>query len=228
MLNLLISLEHPIAREIGLGLIYGAALAVTLAQPRRFAPQTWCLVVIAGGYTTVSLWQSWDNPSTLCQTWVLAGLVCLCRSYEDIRLRAQNFTAKARQYSLWDLAILTAGFALFAAGVRQTQLAEREPVYWAGMIVIAGILPWCVIGLRIDNFKQSILRCTVSITAAAALVWVLSWAESTIVQPGRIGMKEAALRYGAMITAMMLPRLLHQLTRIPFTCPQRHVPNAAR
>ncbi|EMI41225.1 membrane protein [Rhodopirellula sp. SWK7] len=228
MLNLPIPLEHPMTREIGLGFIYGAAMAATLAQPRRFAPQTWCLVVIACGYTTVSLWQTWGDRSTFCHTWVLAGLVCLCRAYDDVRRRIEDFSGDSRQFALFDLLMLATGFALFAAGLRQTSLADREPVYWAGMIIIGGVFPWCVVGLRTENGLASILTCSISVLAAAGLVIGLSWAESSIVQPGRIDMSEAVWRYGGMITAMMLPRLMHQLTRIPFSCPHRHVPNAAR
>ncbi|EMI57201.1 hypothetical protein [Rhodopirellula sallentina] len=232
MLNLPIPLEHPMAREIGIGLIYGTAMAATLAAPRRLTSMTWCLIVIAVGYFTFSQSLAWGMPalvapSTLCYTWVLAGLVFLCRIYENIRIRAADFHGQSRQFSLWDLFVLTTAVAFFAAALRQTPLAERTTIYWAGMIIIGGVLPWCVINFRIDA-ARSIAGCLISLAAATALVCSLSWAESSLAQPNRIPMQEAVWRYGAMIAAIMLPRLLHQLTRIPFSWSHRHVPNAAR
>lgn len=213
MLNLLPVLEYPLSSEMGIGSVYGIAMATSLVQARRWSSPVWCALIILCGYLTLGLCQSWDSQETICRTWTLAALVCLCRGTEGLRQRMQDAAAASRQYAISDLMILTMGLAFFAAGIRQTSLSQREPLFWVGMILIGAVLPCCVVSLRIERPWSSILRVTLSLMGAATVAIGLAWAECTLLQPDRIGLEEAFIRYSSLMMAMMAPRLLFQIIR---------------
>ncbi len=219
--------DHFAQHELMLGLLYGLAMVLVLTKPNRSSSMVWSLLVTTGGYLALALLQLssdagsmvtgadrasgvWTSDWTLCHTWILAVLVFLTRAFENLRVRADHFVGRRRQFQIADLMAIATGFAILVAGVQHTSLIELGPAFWFGMLVITGVVPFAVVGLRIDRGSTPWMRCSLVVAGAGLLVVGLAWAESNIAQPGKIDFAEAATRYGWLIAAIMTPRLIEQ------------------
>ena len=221
MLNLSLVSEYPFAREIATGVCYGIAMASVLHGNQRGSATIRCVIVGAGGALLLAAIESSQNRSpdwewVISHGWILAGLVCFCHSIENLRHRIGDDTAASRQFGISDLLVLTTAVALFTSAVQRTSLVDRDPVFWAGMIGIGVVVPCCVVSLRLSFSARSLLQCASAFAGLTVVVMTLAWADSTIVQPGRITNVEAVTRYGCVIAAMMLPRVLFQIVAMMY------------
>lgn len=215
------------AHQLGVGLLYGLGLMLALSKPRSSAPLVWNLALVVAGYISFALWQLFTKNAgmdglscpngrmlasdpLLCRTWIFAGLVWLCHSYENCRLRFTRRAAHDYRFAISDLIAVTTGFACMMATVRYTSLIERDIMFWLGMLAIAVIVPLVVMALRIDQGVAFWKRWIAAIGVAGLLVIAMSWAESSVIQLGKIDFTDAASRYGCLIAAMMIPRLIEQ------------------
>lgn len=222
-----ITLDCVYAHLLGVGILYGLGMMLALSKPPTRSPLVWKVVLIVAGYILFGLWQSftqtvrmdslnypngsvWVSDPLLCRTWTFTGLVWLCQSYENWRYRFRRRAAHDHRFTIADLMVVTTGFACMMAAVRYTSLVERDVMFWLGMLAITVILPLVVMALRIDGGVASWMRWSAAFVVAGALVIGLSWAESSVVQLGKIDFADAASRYGCLIAAMMIPRLIEQ------------------
>ncbi|TWT65199.1 hypothetical protein [Allorhodopirellula solitaria] len=207
--------------------LYGLILVWTLTKPDRISQLLWTVFVIVAGYIGLGVIHGvtetrsmaangyfsgsvWTRDSTLAHAWVLAALVCLTQVLVQFRERNVRFTRQMCQFMIADLMMMTTVIAIFAAAVLWTPLIQHGPSFWLGMLVIGAVVPTLVIGLRFDGGSSGWVRCSVAVAAAGLLSLGLGWAESRLVQPGKIDFAEAAVRYGCLIAAMMTPRLIEQ------------------